>query len=124
MDPILESYRQHKEAWRYSKRSEKIVSMKLLEALNLVKTAYEKGNHHHLLINNYIAFLLDTKQYELAFKLLEDHKPESSEFCQNYAIAIAYNRYDIHEIRKWNELSCNYPKHENAIVAYVDWHAF
>ena len=120
MNPISESYKLYREAWKDSANSKRL----LAEAITVVKQAYESGNREHLLINNYIALLLDTQQYPTAFELLEENKPESSEFCQNYAIAIANDRYNINEIRKWNKLASDYQRNENAIVAYVDWQGF
>lgn len=120
MNPISESYQLYREAWEDVANSQRL----LAEATTVVKQAYESGNREHLLINNYVALLLDTQQYQAAFELLEKYKPESSEFCQNYAIAIANYRYNVDEIRKWNKLAGNYQKNENAIVAYVDWQGF
>ena len=120
MNPISESYQLYREAWKDSANSKRL----MVEAITVVKQAYECGNREHLLINNYIALLLDTQQFQEAFELLEEYKPESSEFCQNYAIAIANDRYNIDEILKWNKLASDYPKNENAIVAYIDWQGF
>ena len=74
-----------------------------------------------MLINNYAAVLLDLHRDSEALDLLRQYSPEFSEYCSNYAIAIAKSAYDIALIRKWNKAASTQPKQENAIVAYMDW---
>lgn len=75
-------------------------------------------------MNNYAAVLLDLGRNAEALALLKTSTAEISEYCSNYAIAIATSAYDINEIRKWNQKAQEYPKAKHAIVAYVDWMGF
>ncbi|WP_160151546.1 hypothetical protein [Microbulbifer sp. ALW1] len=109
----------HRNAWSdYSKYTEY-----LEKAISLCEVEYEAGERSLLFINNYAALLLDLHRDAEALRLLKDQTPEFSEYCSNYAIAIAKSGYDIEAIRKWNRAASNYPKRENAIVAYMDWQA-
>lgn len=120
MELAKESYRIHSLAWKeYDKTKDH-----LSNALSLLSGAYENGDRDNVVVNNLAAVLLDSYQDEKALEVLKVHKPECAEFCLNYAIAIAKtNLADIEEIRKWNKAAANYPKAENAIIAYMDWQA-
>lgn len=119
MGVIEESARLHSEAWGSGKSSDY-----LIRALNLLKSEYESGNESNIVVNNYAATLLNLHKNSEALALLRLGEPEISEYCSNYAIAIAKSKYDLAEIRKWNQNAGKYPKAENAIVAYIDWHGF
>jgi len=119
MDTNLELIELHRRAWSdYSKYSEY-----LEKAISLCEEEYRAGERSSLFINNYAALLLDLHRDAEALRLLKGKTPEFSEYCSNYAIAIAKSEYDIEAIRKWNKAAANYPKNEDAIVAYMDWQA-
>jgi predicted Zn-dependent protease len=117
VDVIHESSKLHVEAWSdYDKYVRCLTS-----AAELLQAAYESGDHRTLLVNNYAAVLLDLHRDDEALNLLQRYEPEFSQYCSNYAIAIAKAAYDITLIRKWNMAAPEYPK--GAILAYMDWQA-
>lgn len=120
MDPIAESFRIHRLAFQSGEDYE----LRMREALVILQNAYEAGDCRHLLINNYAAVLLDLQRNQEALDLLQKYQPESSAYCENYAIAIAKTCYRIEDIRRWNIKARDYPVMENAVVAYVDWQGF
>ncbi|WP_431474394.1 hypothetical protein RVM24_16210 [Marinobacter sp. KM021] len=117
MDVIEKSVKLHCQAWNDHTRFTDCLE----QAAVLLKQAFESGGSSPLLINNYAAVLLDLHRDSEALDLLRQHPPEFSEYCSNYAIAIAKSAYDIALIRKWNKAASTQPKQENAIVAYMDW---
>jgi hypothetical protein len=120
MDPITESYRLHQLVWEAGGDYESCMR----EALAVLQAAYKAGDDRHLMINNYAAVLLNLHRNQEALDLLKKYQPESSAYCENYAIAIAKACYRIEDIRHWNLKARDYPVMENAIVAYVDWQGF
>ena len=68
----------YQEAWRDSVNSKRFLS----EALSVAQEAYEGGSRQHLLINNYIALLLDSQQYEEALSLLQDINQRTQSFVK------------------------------------------
>jgi len=107
----------HQKAW--SKRDEFTSSLE--EAIALCEVAYENGENTPLFINNYAVALLDLHRDQEALDLLKNYEPSFSEYCSNYAIAVAKAKYDLKLIRKWNKAASKQPKQEGAIVAYMDW---
>jgi len=89
----------------------------------LLNTAYDTDKNNSLLINNYAAILLDLHRDSKALELLKKGCPEFSEYCFNFAIAIAKSAYDVEQIRKWNQSANEKPKRDGAIIAYMDWQA-
>ncbi|TBR43551.1 hypothetical protein CBF23_005080 [Marinomonas agarivorans] len=97
---------------------------KLLEkAVLLCEVAYKDRERSPLFINNYAAVLLDLHRDDEALVLLKNSKPIFSEYCSNYAIAIAKSAYDLDLIRYWNQEATKQPKQSGAILAYIDWQA-
>ncbi|MBY6034995.1 hypothetical protein KUV59_17610 [Marinobacter daepoensis] len=117
MDVIAESAKLHSQAWSDQSRFTECLE----QAAGLLKQAYESGDTSSLLVNNYAAVLLDLHRDFDALELLRLCDPDFSEFCANYAIAVAKAAYDIDLIRHWNQAASKYPKDERAIVAYMDW---
>lgn len=119
MNVSEESYLLHSRAWGDSDKTKS----HLYDAYLLLHKAYESGDKSNVVINNLAAVLLDMYRDKEALDFIKGHKPECEEFCLNYAIALVkQNESDINEIRKWNQMAKNYPKQQNAIVAYMDWH--
>jgi predicted Zn-dependent protease len=120
LDIISEAYKLHEMAWQPKADYQSCLE----QSWFLFKKAYEEGNHANLVVNNYAAVLLNLHRNTEALELLKQYEPECSEYCSNYAIAVAKTRYNIAEIRKWNSMASQYPRLEQAIVAYIDWQGF
>ncbi|USH05160.1 hypothetical protein K6Q96_18235 [Grimontia kaedaensis] len=117
MSIIEETRELHRKAWsNYDDFTDS-----LEKAVSICKAAYENGENSPLFINNYAAVLLDLHRDEEALNLLEISDPVFSEYCSNYAIAIAKAAYDLELIRKWNQAATKQPKQDGAIVAFMDW---
>ena len=117
MSVIEETRKLHRKAW--SNYDDFTVSLE--EAVLMCQAAYENGENLPLFINNYAAVLLDLHRDDEALDLLKNRDPTFSEYCSNYAIAIAKAAYDLELIRKWNQAATKKPKQDGAIVAYMDW---
>ncbi len=120
MDVSKESYLLHSKAWTEYDKSKAY----LKSAFEILMGAYKNGEQSNVVVNNLAAVLLDLYRDDEALHLLKNHKPECSEYCLNYAIALAkQNIADVNEVRKWNKLAASYPKQNHAITAYIDWQA-
>ncbi|HEY0924256.1 hypothetical protein [Rheinheimera pacifica] len=117
MNIIEETLKLHSQAWRDHSQFTECLE----KAARLLQQVYESGAVDSLIVNNYAAVLLDLHRDAEARELLQAHSPEFSEFCSNYAIAIAKSAYDISLIRQWNQAASRLPKRQGAIVAYMDW---
>ncbi|WP_086932872.1 hypothetical protein [Agarilytica rhodophyticola] len=119
MNVVDESVKLYREAWSdHSKFTEL-----LEEAAHLLKDAIDSGEDDPLLLSNYSAVLLDLQRDTEALDILKQRTPMFSEYCSNYAIAIAKTAYNLALIRRWNQAAAKQPKRQGAIVAYMDWQA-
>ncbi len=85
MEVVEESYCLHSRSWKeYDK-----TKVHLNNALELLSEAYEGGDTSNVVVNNLAAVLLDLFRDTEALALLKRHQPECSQYCQNYAIALA-----------------------------------
>lgn len=117
MNVIKEINKLHRQAWGQLEDS----NVPLEQAASLAKSAHEKGENSPLFINNYAAVLLDLHRDKEALDLLKSSDPVFSEYCLNYAIAVAKTADDMEIIRHWNQAARQHPKQAGAIVAYMDW---
>ena len=117
MSVIEDTKELHRKAWT----NYDYFTDSLEQAVSICQAAYENGENSPLFINNYAAVLLDLHRDDEALDLLKNSDPTFSEYCSNYAIAIAKAAYDLELIRKWNQAATKKPKQDGAIVAYMDW---